>query len=170
MNTSIIRTHRGRTIMLQHDISSPRPNVRFSLISGTKGTFNQYTSTAQISTSHGGWKSTEEFNELIRQHAPPLIQKFGEKVENASQISKGRSYERVSAADWRFIDCLRNGLPVEMDVYDAALWSSVTPLSEWSVAQKGASVKVPDFTSGAWKTNKRGMDILIVKGGSTNLI
>ena len=57
-----------------------------------------------------------------------------------------------------------------MDVYDAALWSAITPLSEWSVAREGTSVKVPDFTNGAWKTNERGMDIDIKQGGTTELI
>lgn len=57
-----------------------------------------------------------------------------------------------------------------MDVYDAALWSVITPLSEWSVAREGETVKVPDFTRGAWKTNSRGMDIDIKQGGTTNLL
>jgi len=57
-----------------------------------------------------------------------------------------------------------------MDVYDAALWSAITPLSEWSVARQGATVQIPDFTNGAWRTNERGMDINIQYGGTTNLI
>jgi len=57
-----------------------------------------------------------------------------------------------------------------MDVYDGALWTAVTPLSEQSVAQQGKTMKVPDFTSGAWKTNKRGMDIGLKEGGTTNLV
>ena len=52
------------------------------------------------------------------------------------------------------IDCLRNGLPLDMDVYDAATWSSITPLSEWSVANRSNSIDVPDFTRGAWQQNK----------------
>jgi len=55
-------------------------------------------------------------------------------------------------------------------VYDAALYSAVTPLSEWSVARQGATVNVPDFTAGAWKTNSRGLDISIQNGGTTNLL
>jgi hypothetical protein len=57
-----------------------------------------------------------------------------------------------------------------MDVYAAALWSVITPLSEWSVAREGSSVKVPDFTCGAWRTNKRGMDVSLKEGGTTNLL
>ena len=81
-----------------------------------------------------------------------------------------RSYARVNATDWRLIDSLRNGLPVEMDVYDAALTSSVIPLSEWSVANKSSSIDVPDFTAGAWETNERGMRVNLESGGGTTRI
>ena len=49
---------------------------------------------------------------------------------------------------------LRNGLPMDQDVYDGATWSVITPLSEWSVANRGQSIDVPDFTRGQWKTSK----------------
>jgi hypothetical protein len=68
--------------------------------------------------------------------------------------------------DWHNIDCLRNGLPVDQDVYDAALWSSIFPLSEWSVKNRSNSIDVPDFTRGAWKTNTP-VDITLSKGGNT---
>ncbi len=167
MNTTIIRTYKGRTIMLQHDISSPRPGRRFDLISGNKGIFKARPN--RIATSDDGWLPEEEFNSLVKKYTPEITKKFNEKRNQAAGHGT-RSYERVSAMDWRLIDCLRNGLPLEMDVYDAALWSSITPLSEWSVARQGATVKVPDFTNGAWKTNKRGMDITLQKGGTTKLI
>ena len=70
--------------------------------------------------------------------------------------------------DWRTIDCLRNGLPLDQDVYDAALWSSIGPLSEWSVAHRSNSIDVPDFTRGAWKTNAP-IDISMEKGGTTGV-
>ena len=72
--------------------------------------------------------------------------------------------------DWRLIDCLRNGLPLDMTVYDAAAWSVVGPLSEWSVAHRSNSIDVPDFTRGAWTTNKSTMDIDLLKGGNTKVI
>jgi hypothetical protein len=71
--------------------------------------------------------------------------------------------------DWRLIDCLRNGLPLDQDVYDAALWTSIAPLSEWSVANRSNSIDVPDFTGGSWKTNKP-VDILLEEGGNTKVI
>ncbi|MEX2395960.1 MAG: hypothetical protein WD491_03000, partial [Balneolales bacterium] len=72
--------------------------------------------------------------------------------------------------DWRLIDCLRNGIPLDMNVYDAALWSSIGPLSEWSVANRSGSIDVPDFTLGAWETNNPGMDMDLIKGGTTKII
>lgn len=71
--------------------------------------------------------------------------------------------------DWRLIDCLRNGLPLDQDCYDAALWSAIAPLSEKSVANRCSSVEVPDFTNGAWKTNKP-VDIKLEQGGNTKAI
>jgi hypothetical protein len=70
--------------------------------------------------------------------------------------------------DWRLIDCLRNGLPLDQDVYDAALWSVIIPLSEKSVAKKSRSVDIPDFTRGAWKTNKP-ITLTLEGGGSTGV-
>jgi hypothetical protein len=71
--------------------------------------------------------------------------------------------------DWRLIDCLRNGLPLDMTVYDAAMLSAVGPLSEYSVAHRSNSVDVPDFTRGAWQTNKSTMDINLSQGGTTKI-
>jgi len=153
--------------MLQHDISSPRPGSRFQLISGSKGIY--HANPARVALGEE-WMPEEEVRLLVQKFTPQLTTIFAEKVKEAGGIRGTRSYERVAVSDWRLIDCLRNGLPLEMDVYDAALWSAVTPLSEWSVSQNGTAVKVPDFTRGAWKTNKRSMDVSLQQGGNTNLV
>jgi hypothetical protein len=67
------------------------------------------------------------------------------------------------------IDCLRNGLPLDQDVYDGALWSSIAPLSEWSVANRSQSIDVPDFTGGSWQTNAP-HGINLETGGTTKVI
>ena len=56
--------------------------------------------------------------------------------------------------DYRLIYCLKNGLPLDQDVYDAAAWSVLFPLSQQSVGTRGASLDMPDFTRGHWKTNQ----------------
>jgi hypothetical protein len=59
-------------------------------------------------------------------------------------------------------------LPLDQDVYDAALWSAISPLSEQSVANRSSAVTIPDFTNGSWKTNKP-FDILLEQGGTTQV-
>ncbi|MGX5819667.1 Gfo/Idh/MocA family oxidoreductase [Chitinophaga lutea] len=164
MNTSTIRTKQGRTIMLQHDVTSPRPYSRLHLISGTKATAQKYPEPGRISTSHEGWLSEAEFKQLEEKYTPPISRKLG---DLAKQIGGHGGMDFLM--DWRLIDCLRNGLPMDMDVYDAASWSVVGPLSEWSVAHRSAPIDVPDFTAGAWKNNKP-VDLSLSKGGTTGVI
>jgi hypothetical protein len=165
MNTSIIRTTKGRSIMIQHDVTSPRPYSRIHLISGTKGIARKYPSPARIATSHHGWLSDMEFKELEERYSPAIVRKMG---ELAKQVGGHGGMDTLM--DWRLVDCLRNGLPLDMDVYDAASWSSIIPLSEWSVANGSRPAEVPDFTSGSWQTNKSSMDIMLDNGGTTLLI
>lgn len=170
INTTVIRTHKGRTMVIQHDVTTPRPRVRFHLISGTKGMFQAGPGKIGFSYEEG-WIPDEEYNELVDEYTPEINRRFDEMVANASKEEREKHpYERVNATDWRLIDSLRNGIPVEMDVYDAALSSSVIPLSEWSVASGSAPIKVPDFTAGAWKTNRRGMGVNLEYGGGTTRI
>ena len=72
--------------------------------------------------------------------------------------------------NWRIIDGLRNGLPMDLTVYEAALWSAVGVLSQWSVAHHSIPVEVPDFTAGAWESNKPRMDLELNQGGNTRII
>jgi hypothetical protein len=55
---------------------------------------------------------------------------------------------------YRLLECMRKGLPPDMDVYDGATWSAPGPLSKLSVEQGSAPVKFPDFTRGRWKDRK----------------
>jgi hypothetical protein len=109
----------------------------------------------------------EELNAVIEKYTPELNKRFEELTQQADQMDRsGHSYYRTSPVDWRLIDCLRNGLPVDMDVYQAATSSAATPLSIWS-AKNRAFVEVPDFTDGAWKTNQRTLDIQMERGGGS---
>lgn len=161
MNTSVIRTKKGKTIMIQHDVSSPRPYSRLHVVSGTEGFAQKYPEPA-VAKGHG-WMSKEEMVELEKKYTPEITQKVG---ELAKQVGGHGGMDFMM--DWRLIDCLRNGLPLDQDVYDAALWSCVSPLSEWSVANRSNSIDVPDFTAGNWKTNKP-VDITLKGGGNTKV-
>ena len=165
MNTTVIRTVKGRSIMVQYDITSPRPYSRIHLISGTKGIARKYPLPARIATSHRGWVSDEEMKALEEKYSPEITRRVG---EMARQVGGHGGMDTLM--DWRLVDCLRNGLPLDMNVYDAASWSSVIPLTEWSVANRSGSVDVPDFTGGSWQTNKPLMDINLDRGGTTKLI
>lgn len=162
MNTTTVRTKNGRTIMIQHDVSSPRPYSRIHLVSGTKGIARQYPK-QEIATGHDAWLSAESMKALKEEYTPELVKKVG---EMAKQIGGHGGMDFIM--DWRLIDCLRNGLALDQDVYDAALWSSIGPLSEWSVANRSNSIDVPDFTSGSWKSNKP-VDISLQGAGTTQV-
>jgi predicted dehydrogenase len=164
MNTTVIRTNKGRTIMLQHDVTSPVVYSRIHRLSGTKGSCLKYPLPGKISFGHEDWVSEEEYKKLESQYTAPIVNKVG---EMAKQVGGHGGMDFLM--DWRTIDCLRNGLPVDMDVYDAALWSAIAPLSEKSVAGRSNSVDVPDFTSGLWKTNKP-VDISLKTGGNTKVL
>lgn len=163
MNTTTIKTLNGKTMMVQHDVTSPRPYSRIHLVSGTKGTALKYPEPGRISNSHEGWLSEEEVKQLEEKYAPPIVKKVG---ELAKQIGGHGGMDFLM--DWRLIDCLRNGLPLDIDVYDAAAWSAVAPLSEKSVANRSNSVDVPDFTKGSFKTNEP-VDVFLQKGGTTKV-
>ncbi len=163
MNTTTIRTVKGKTMMVQHDVTSPRPYSRIHLVSGTKATALKYPEPGRLSNSHEGWLNDEEFKAMEEKYAPPIVKKVG---ELAKQIGGHGGMDFLM--DWRLIDCLRNGLPLDIDVYDAASWSAVAPLTEKSVANRSASVDIPDFTKGSWKTNEP-VDIFLHKGGTTKV-
>jgi len=158
MNVTTIRTSKGKTIMVQHDVTSPRPYSRLHLISGTKATAQKYPLPARIAINHLDWITPEEMKVLAQKYQPPIVKKIGEMAKKVGGHG-GMDF----MMDWRLIDCLRNGLPLDIDVYDAATWSSIKPLSEISVANRSSSIDVPDFTGGSWKTN-RPVDITLNKG------
>ncbi len=163
LNITTIRTVKGKTIMLQHDVSSPNIYSRIFKISGTKGSVIKYPDPARIAFGDESWISEEEFKKIEEQYQPPIIKRVG---ELAKQVGGHGGMDFLM--DWRTIDCLRNGLPVDMDAYDAALWSAIAPLSEQSVANRSKSIDIPDFTGGSWKTNKP-VDITLQQGGNTKV-
>lgn len=162
MNTTTIRTFNGRTIMIQHDVTSQRVYSRIHLVSGTKGVASKYPEPARIATGHE-WLKDDEMKKLEDQFTPEIVKKMGEMAKKVGGHG-GMDF----MMDWRLIDCLRNGLPLDEDVYDAALWSVIAPLSEKSVANRSNSVDIPDFTNGAWKTNAP-VELTLKGGGTTGV-
>ncbi|RPH28485.1 MAG: gfo/Idh/MocA family oxidoreductase [Bacteroidales bacterium] len=153
MNTSIIRTKKGKTILLQHDITSPRPYSRIHLLSGTKGFVQKWPKKGMALAPNGlDYLEDNNLNELlntyehpIRKLLNPIVNRLGKDIH---EIAKNEGMDYIM--DYRLIYCLRHGLPLDQDVYDAAEWSSIIELSEKSVDNFSMSVKIPDFTRGAY--------------------
>ncbi len=146
VNMSLIKTALGRTIAVVHDTNLPRPYSRIHMVQGPKGLFIGYPNRVYIegrSPAHR-WEEVEDY--LVEFEHPLWTAKgaIGEGVGHG-----GMDY----LEDYRLIKCLREGTPTDMNVYDAAALSTVTQLSEWSVADRSRPMDFPDFTRGRWKTN-----------------
>ena len=152
INTSIIKTKRGRTIMVQWDEQLPRPYTRHNFIQGTKGAWGGFPDRLAIEgdgRSAESWIQGDDLKPWYEKYEHPLYKRMGEESKRNGGHG-GMDFLML----WRIIYCLRNGIPLDQDVYDAAAWSVVTPLSEVSVANRGRSMDFPDFTRGEWKTRK----------------
>ena len=155
MNVTTIRTAKGRTIMLQHDVTTPRQYSRLNLIAGTKGVLRSYPKLDifmeglnEWPTGSGGHKFDDAKTEEIRQkYMHPLYKQAGELSKKVGGHG-GMDY----LMDLRWAYCLQFGLPLDTDVYDLASWCAVSELSERSARNRAETVDFPDFTRGAWKT------------------
>lgn len=162
MNSTLIRTINGKTILVQHDVSTIRPYSRIHLVSGTKGIAQKWPGPARLAFGHS-WMKPEEQKKLEEKYTLPIVKHIG---EIAKEVGGHGGMDFIM--DWRLIDCLRNGLPLDQDVYDAAAWSCLMPLSERSVSKKSRTVDIPDFTRGAWSSNKP-MSLTLEGGGTTGV-
>lgn len=151
INTSIIKTQVGRTIMIQWDETSPRPYSRHNLIQGTKGTLAGFPNRIAIEGvgSYHEWTQGEDFKKLTDQYDHPLFKRVG---ELATKMGGHGGMDFLML--YRIVECLRNGLPLDQNVYEGCFWSSVAPLSEKSVKENGAPQDFPDYTRGNWKATK----------------
>ena len=152
INTSIIRTAKGRTIMMQYDTVTPRPYSRINLIQGSKGCFYDYPprlALAKTPGAHAGWLSDADFAKAREEHKHPLWKSVG---EIAKKVGGHGGMDFIMDLRWAY--CLQNGLPLDMDVYDLASWSAIVPCSAESDKRGGVPVEIPDFTRGAWRTAK----------------
>lgn len=157
---TMIRTEKGKTIHIQHDVASPRPYSRMYQVSGTKGFANKYpnegyalqgnmlgediaTDIENLDTHN--FVSAEVRNALIEKYKHPIHQELEERAREAGGHG-GMDF----IMDFRLVYCLQNGLPLDMDVYDLAEWCSLAELSRISIENNSTPVAVPDFTRGHW--------------------
>ena len=146
VNVSMIKTVRGRTIVVEHCTNLPRPYSRIHMVQGTKGLFQGYPNRVYVEGS-GKEDEWQEATEVAKQFEHPLWKDLAERASGAGH--GGMDY----IEDYRLIKCLQEGRPTDMNVYDAAALSAVVELSTRSNAHKSAPLDVPDFTRGKWKTN-----------------
>ena len=152
MNTTIIKTAIGRTIMVQHDVANARPYDRINLISGTRGILQDYPYRCAIEPKPGAGAHVYDGNEaskILEEYRHPLWKKAG---DIAKKVGGHGGMDFLMDLRWSY--CLQNGLPLDMDVYDLASWCALGELTEKSATNRGRSMDVPDFTRGGWKTAK----------------
>ena len=158
--STFIRTEAGKTILLQHNVMTPRPYSRMFQIVGTDGYASKYPREELLFRPEKLTPAEKANHENLNAHASlpdslrtEMLKKFTpEWVREIEQKAKevgghgGMDY----LMDYRLVYCLRNGLPLDMDVYDLAEWCCVGPLSRISIENGSQPVKVPDFTRGFW--------------------
>lgn len=148
---SLIRTDAEKLIEIQHNIYSPRPYSRMYQITGTEGFANKYPiyQLAFVSeqSGHGHVTPTaeEKMNGMLQEYLPDFAKEIQEEAKKVGGHG-GMDY----IMDYRLVYCLRNGLPLDMDVYDMAEWCCVQELSRISMENGSVPVQVPDFTRGDW--------------------
>ncbi len=180
MNTTLIKTKLGRSIMVQHDTTTPRPYSRHNYIQGTNGVFSGFPNRIALENvpSHIAMQNEQSYQEHLKAwqatgkqgtkpRAPSFhrwdkdITKWQAEFDHPLWLAMGQEAQRNGGHGgmdflmlWRMIYCLRNGEALDQDVYDAAAWSVITPLSADSVTDRSNSKDIPDFTRGVWKTAK----------------
>jgi hypothetical protein len=146
INLSLLKTALGKTIVVQFSTNLPRPYSRIHIVQGTKGLMQGYPNRVYIEGrgKEDEWQPAEA---LLEEFEHPLWKDIAQRAAGAGH--GGMDF----IEDYRLIKCLREGLPTDMNVYDAAALSSLVELTATSNARRSAPVDIPDFTRGRWKTN-----------------
>jgi len=146
--TSVVRTHGGKTIVVNYDMQLPRPYDNRWMIQGTLGLYDEARSCVYIldkSPKQHEWEPFAPYQEKYEHPWWKEIQSAGNEASHG-----GTDYLELV----KFLDAVRNKTQTPIDVYDSVVMTSVIPLSEKSIAQGSAPIECPDFTRGKWKTNK----------------
>ena len=155
---TFIRTEKGKTILVEHNVVTPRPYNRMYQVTGTKGFANKYPNeglalgadmvkmpVAYDDLDAEEYMSDADRDALMAAYTHPIAKGIEEK---AREVGGHGGMDFIM--DYRLIYCLHNGLPLDQDVYDAAEWSSLVELTEVSINHGSMPVVMPDFTRGEW--------------------
>ena len=161
---TFIRTENGKTILIQHDVMNPRPYSRMYQLTGTDGFANKYPIEEYcLRPDQVDAKEVPNHENLNMHAAVPenvkeaLMEKYKHPIhreleETAKKVGGHGGMDYIM--DYRLVYCLRNGLPLDMDVYDLAEWCCMAELTRLSIENGNAPVAVPDFTRGSWNKVK----------------
>jgi predicted dehydrogenase len=162
--STLIHTANGKTMLIEHDVLTPRPYSRMYQVVGTDGYASKYP-VKQFCFRQGLLKSKTSVNyqnlelyESIPDSVRDLLLKryepdFMKQLEaTAKKVGGHGGMDYI--LNYRLIYCLINGLPLDMDVYDLAEWCCISELSGISIKNNSAPVAIPDFTRGAWNKVK----------------
>jgi len=153
---TMLRTQKGKTILIEHDVLTPRPYNRMYQLVGTDGYTGKYPiqeiclrpeGAQNVNYQNLGYEKVyrgESLEQLMAQYRNPILTPELEAL--AKEVGGHGGMDFIM--DYRMVYCLNNGLPLDMDVYDAAEWSSIVELSEQSVMGGSIPVCIPDFTRG----------------------
>jgi predicted dehydrogenase len=150
VNTSLLRTANGVTVTLYHDVQLPRPYDLGFRVQGTRGIYSGTLEKIYLEREGEplGQHEWQDMTPYYEKYEHPIWKKLGQTASKYSHM--GGDY--IELVLW--VAAIRNRTPPPIDVYDAATWSAVTPLSEQSVEARSAPVEFPDFTRGKWQTAK----------------
>lgn len=157
--STLVKTRNGKTILVQHNVYTPRPYDRMYQLVGTKGFADKYPNSAfafepdQIADAAAEYDNLSSHSYVPREVRDSLMAKYKHPIareieEKALEVGGHGGMDFIM--DYRLIWCLRNGKPLDMDVYDAAEWSCLGELTAASIANGSKPVKIPDFTRGRW--------------------
>ena len=158
--TTLIRTENGKTMLIQHNVMTPRPYSRMYQVVGADGYASKYPieeyclRPTQVDSNdvpnheklnaHGS-VSEDVKKALMAKYKDPIHKEL---EETAKKVGGHGGMDYIM--DYRLVYCLRNGLPLDMDVYDLAEWCCMAELTRLSIENGSAPVEVPDFTRGGW--------------------
>lgn len=146
---SEIVTNQGRQIHLQFDVKTNRGYSRKNELAGSNAYHEGFPSQLAVDSEGHGFVDDETYEQYYEAHRHPLWVQMEEIAEEYGGHGGGDFLEI-----YRLFDALNHGRPLDMDVYDAAAWSAVRPLSAISIEHGGKPVKFPDFTRGAWEADR----------------
>ena len=158
LNTTLIRTVKGHSIFIEHDVSLARPHSYLDLVSGTRGSIRcQPDLRISLEGPDGPpknalmtWMNEADTEKVRRAYMHPMWREGGD----LGKYLDGGHWGGDFLMDNRWAYCLKHGLPLDLSVYDLATWSSLVELTRRSVENRSEPVDIPDFTRGGWKTAK----------------